>query len=110
MNEPHENSIDGLVLEWWMLVVHVNESDVLSKSLIVLSYRGIEDEEKDIKSREQRSRQVDVLDGRDLGVVSAVQRICGGEDRGSCVEGGRDTSFGDGDGLLLHDFVNGCSV
>lgn len=35
-------------------------------------------------------------------VVAPAQRVCGGQDGRARVEGGLDTSLGDGDGLLLH--------
>ncbi len=43
-------------------------------------------------------------------VVSPEVWIGCSEDRGSGVEGGSDAGFGDGDGLLLHCLVDGCSV
>ena len=39
-----------------------------------------------------------------------VDRIGSRNDAAPCVEGGVNASFGDGDRLLLHDFVNGDPV
>lgn len=87
-------------------VVHVYISNVLRKLLIRLAIRGVKQEEEDIETRKEGSREVNVLNGRDARVVAAVDRVSGGEDGGSGVQGGGNTSLGDGDGLLLHDFVN----
>ena len=43
-------------------------------------------------------------------VVLAVDGVGSGNDRTSCVEGGVDSGFGNGDGLLFHDFVDGDAV
>ena len=43
-------------------------------------------------------------------VIPAVEGIGGSEDRRPGIERGRDSCFGDGDGLLLHDFVDGRAI
>lgn len=91
-------------------VVHVHVGDVLGELLVGFSIGCVEHEEEDVEAGEQRGRQVDVLDGGDARVVAAVERVGGREDRGARVEGGGDAGFGDGDGLLLHDFVDGRPV
>ena len=45
-----------------------------------------------------------------MGVVLAVDGVCGGDDAAAGVEGGVDAGFGDGDGLLFHYFVDGYAV
>ncbi len=91
-------------------VVHVHVGDVLGELLVGFSIWGVEHEEEDVEAGEQRGGQVDVLDGGDARVVAAVERVGGREDGGARVEGGGDAGFGDGDGLLLHDFVDGRPV
>ena len=55
--------------------------------------------------------QVDTHFSRTLHViVSAEDGVGSGEDGGPRVEDGGDASFGDGDGLLLHRFVDGHTV
>lgn len=39
-----------------------------------------------------------------------VKGVCGGKDGSMCVKSGGDISFGNGDGLLFYDFVNGGMV
>lgn len=89
-----------------MRVVHMHVRNVMSQSLIVLPRRRVENQEQDVETGEKRGRQVDILDRRDLGVVSTVKRVRRSEDRSTGVQGSRDSGFRDGDRLLLHDLVN----
>ena len=43
-------------------------------------------------------------------IPSAINGVGRREDGASCIEGGGDAGFGDGDGLLLHSFVNRDSI
>ena len=109
-NSPHQLGIHRLELQLRSSTVHVNEGDVLGQPLVVVPGRSVEDEEEDVEPREKSGGKVDVLDGGDLGVVSTVERVGSSEDGGSSVESGSDSGFGDGDGLLFHDFVDGGSI
>ncbi|RUP50979.1 hypothetical protein BC936DRAFT_136751 [Jimgerdemannia flammicorona] len=79
---------------------------MLSKQLIDILVRRIEDQKQDVEPRQQRGGKVDVLNGGDARVVPSVHRVGGGKDGSAGVEGGGDTGLGDGDGLLLHDLVD----
>ena len=67
-------------------------------------------EPEEIESGQERSGELDVLFDGPLGIVSAVSGIGGGEDADAGVERGHETRFGDGDGLLLHHFVDRRSI
>ena len=43
-------------------------------------------------------------------VLPAVEGVCGSEDRCPGIERGCDSCFGDGDGLLFHDFMDGRAI
>jgi len=109
-NSPHQLGIHRLELQLRSSAVHVDEGDVLGQPLVVVPGRSVEDEEEDVEPREKSGGKVDVLDGGDLRVVSTVERVGSSEDGRSSVKGGGDSGFGDGDGLLFHDFVNGGSI
>ena len=72
---------------------------------ITLEYWSYEDQEDEVKTREQSSGEVDVLAGRFLHVVAAEERVGGTEERHARIERGLDTRLGDGDGLLLHHLL-----
>ena len=85
-------------------------ADVVGEFFVGVARGGVEDEEEDVEAGEEGGGEVDVLDRGDPGVVAAVERVSSGEDGGAGVEGGGDAGFGDGDGLLFHDFVDGGAV
>ena len=89
-----------------VFVVDVHIGDVLGELLVGFPAGLVEDEEEDVEAGEQGGGEVDVLDGRDARVVPAVERVGGREDGRAGVEGGGDAGFGNGDGLLFHDFVD----
>lgn len=84
--------------------------NVLCEPLIIIPVRFIQNQEHNIESGQEGSGQVDVFYWRSLGIVPSIQGISCGEDGSACIKGGGDTSLGDGDGLLFHDFVDSCSV
>lgn len=88
----------------------MDEGDVAAEFFVAFAGGGVEDEVEDVEAGEEGGGEVDVLHGGDFGVVAAVERVGCGEDGGAGVERGGDAGFGDGDGLLLHDFVDGGSV
>lgn len=81
-----------------------------SEARIVLLVGSVENQKEDVETREQSGRQVDVLNRRFARVVATIDRVSGGQDRGTRVESGCDTGLGDGDSLLFHDLVNCCPV
>lgn len=58
----------------------VNGSDVTSKCNILISIDLIQQEEKQIETREECSWQVNVLMGLQFDVVSAIERVSSSED------------------------------
>jgi hypothetical protein len=73
----------------------VDVGDVLSEAFVVVPRRGVEDEEEEVETGEEGSGEVDVVDGRDLGVVATVEGVGSGEDGGARVEGRGNTGFRD---------------
>jgi hypothetical protein len=71
-DSPHQGRFDRLKVQSRMRVVHVHIRDVMRQSFVVLSSRRIEDQKQYVETREKRGGQVDVLDRRDLGIVSTV--------------------------------------
>ena len=67
------------------------------------------DDEDHVKSRENGGEEVNV--GLSLALVPATKdRVSSSKDRTSRVEGCRDPSLRDGDGLLLHSLVDCHSI
>ena len=66
---------------------------------------AVENQVDEIETTEECWWEVDVLRHRQVRIVSATDWIGGGQDTGSGVQRRDDSRFGDGDGLLLHDFV-----
>ena len=64
-----------------------------------------QNEKHQVKTREQRSGQIDIRCRRFLAVVAAIQRIGRGQNSRARVERGGDAGFCDGNCLLLHDLV-----
>ena len=89
-----------------VFVVHVNVGDVLGEFLVGVAGRLVEHEEEDIETGKEGGGEVDILDGGESWVVTAVEGVGGCEDGCASVEGGGDACFRDGDGLLFHDFVD----
>ena len=89
-----------------VFVVHVNVGDVLGEFLVGVAGRLVEHEEEDVETGEEGGGKVDVLNGGESWVVTAVEGVGGCEDGCASVEGGGDACFGNGDGLLFHDFVD----
>jgi hypothetical protein len=80
--------------------------DVLGNSPISARVNLIQHNKEQVKTGEERIGQADVfLDGAML-VILAIDGVGRGEDRAAGIEGGVDAGLGDGDGLLLHDFVD----
>lgn len=76
---PQDGGGDGFERERGRLAVHVNVGDVLSEAFVVVPGRSVEDEEEEVETGQERRGEVDVVDGGDLGVVTAVEGVGGGE-------------------------------
>jgi hypothetical protein len=70
----------------------------------------VQDEEEEVKAREERVWEVHILGDALAFVVPPVERIGSSQHRGTSVERGGDARLGDGDGLLLHHLVDGGPV
>ena len=67
------------------------------------------DDKDHVKTGQDGRHEVDVV--LSLGVVpTAKHRVSSGQHRAAGVQGGGDASLGNGDGLLLHGFMDGYSV
>lgn len=64
-------------------------------------------DEDHIETRQDSSLEVDILPWCFEVIVPTKDRVCGGQDGRSRIQNGRDTCFGNGDGLLFHGFVDG---
>lgn len=84
----------------------VTSNDELGEHLVLDGVDGILHDAEDVESREDGFRELDVLLEGDRMVVSTSNRVGSGDDGASSLEGGDDSGFGDGDGLLLHGFVD----
>jgi len=58
-----------------------------------------------IESGEKCGRKIDVLWDRKVRIVFTSNWICRCKNTCSCIEGSNDSGFCNGNGLLLHDFV-----
>jgi hypothetical protein len=98
------------MLQLWMGVMHVNVGNMLGEALIIIASRLVEDEKQQVETREKGGWEIDVFNGGDAWVIAAVKRVRSSEDGGTSIKRRGDTGLGDGDSLLLHDFVNGSPV
>ena len=73
---------------------------------VILIFLLVKDDEEKIETRHNGGGDVHVVSKRFRAIVSASVGISSGQDRGTSVESGMDTSLGDRDGLLLHGLVN----
>ena len=65
----------------------------------------VEDQEDQVEPGHEGVRQLDVLDDGALVVPLGLDGVGGGQDGGASVELADDAGLGDGEGLLLHHFV-----
>ena len=82
----------------------------LGQALVFSRVDGVADNTEDVETRQNGLGELDVLTERHGAVVAATDRVGGSHDGTASLQCCDDTSLGDGDGLLLHCFVNGCSV
>ena len=82
-------------------ILQIKPHQMLGQPPVVQLVHLVQDEIQQVKSRNQRRREVNV--GRDgqFGVVSRVDGIGSCEDGSTGVEGGDDARFGNRDGLLF---------
>ena len=80
------------------------------QALVFSRIDGVAYDAEDVEAREDGFGEFDVLGEGDSAIVAAADGIGGGDDGAARLEGGDDASFGDGDGLLFHGFVDGGAV
>mmetsp|Transcript_39186 Transcript_39186/g.111838 ORF Transcript_39186/g.111838 Transcript_39186/m.111838 type:complete len:458 (-) Transcript_39186:969-2342(-) len=93
-----------------LVIAAVHLAHMQGEHLVLVIIDRIEQQEQQIKPRQQRCWEVDVLNRRLVRVVSAEDRICTCKNGGAAVERGGDPGLCDGHGLLLHDLMNGGAV
>lgn len=77
---------------------------------VIVSVGPVLNQPEEVESRKQSSRKLDVLLKTAAGIISAVGRIGRSQDGASGIERGENPRLGDGDGLLLHNLMDGCAV
>lgn len=83
---------------------------VLYSPEVIVSVRPVLNQPEKVESGKQSSRKLYVLLQAPPGVVSSIGRIGSSQDRASGIECGENPCLGNGDGLLLHDLMDGCAV
>lgn len=86
-------------------VFEIHADQMPRQSSIVLLVDPVQYQVNEIEPRQQRGRKINVLRDGQVRVVFTPDRVRRGQDARSSVQGRDDPRFGDGDGLLLHDFV-----
>ena len=88
----------------------VGLDDEVGETLIFGWLDSVTDDTQDVETGEDRLCERDIVGERSGAVIPAVDGVGGGDNGTACLEGGDDTGFGDGDGLLFHCFVDGGTV
>lgn len=88
----------------------MHAEDVLGDEAVALLVDIVGDDKEQIETGEKRVGEGDVLVGILVHVVLAEDGVGGSDDRAASVERGVDSGLGNGDGLLLHDFVDGDTI
>jgi len=102
-------TLQSLRAELWLnriVLISVNVDDVPRKVGVDLLIAFIQYHKEQIETTHDRSAHLQVRSETLLSVVPSTDRIGRGEDRRASIEGGLDTCFGDGNGLLFHCFVD----
>mmetsp|Transcript_57410 Transcript_57410/g.124764 ORF Transcript_57410/g.124764 Transcript_57410/m.124764 type:complete len:317 (+) Transcript_57410:459-1409(+) len=106
----HHLGLECLKIEIGVVPELVDVGDVPRELQVVRLARLIKDEPEQVKAREQRRGELDVLLGALGRVVPRVGRVGGCEHRRARVERCGDARLRNRDCLLLHDLVDGRSV
>ena len=83
---------------------------MLGDGLVAVPVVGVADDEDEIETGQNGRLEVDVLARCFEVVVSAEDRVGGGQNTRASVEDCGDTGLGDGDGLLLHLLLDGYTI
>ena len=109
-----DDSISILIIEvemvWVGIVVSMVCNNSFSDQSITLWILLVKHDEDEIETREEGVWQANVAAYGLVPGILGVDGIGSGDDTASGVESGVDACLGNGDCLLLHDFVNGHTV
>jgi len=109
-----DDSISILIIEvemvWVGIVVSMVCNNSFSDQSITLWILLVKHDEDEIETREEGVWQANVAANGLVPGILGVDGIGSSDDTASGVESGVDARLGNGDCLLLHDFVNGHTV
>lgn len=77
---------------------------------VIVSVRPVLDQPEEVKSGQQCSRKLYVLLQAAAGIIAPIGRVGSSQDGAAGIECGKNARLGDGDGLLFHDFMDGCAI
>jgi hypothetical protein len=82
----------------------------LGQALVFSRVNGVANDTQDVETRQDGLCKLDVLAERNSTVVATTDRVGGSHDSATSLQRRNNTGLRDGDSLLLHCFVDGCSV
>ena len=82
----------------------------LGQALVFSRVDGVADDTENVETRQNGLGELNILTERHGAVVAATDRVGSGHDGTASLQCCDNTSLRDGDGLLLHCFVNRCTV
>ena len=89
---------------------HVHTHNVSCDALVTTAFVVIPNDENHVKTGQNGGLEVNVFAWCFQIIISTEDRVCGGQNGGPGIENRSDTRLGNGNGLLLHGFVNGNPV
>ncbi|KAH3661303.1 hypothetical protein OGAPHI_006710 [Ogataea philodendri] len=101
---------DRLALRVASRKVSVHSQNVLTDLSVFIVGNLVRHHEQQVETRKKRVRKSNVLLWGLEGIILAVDRVGSCNHRTSCVQRRVDSGLGNGDGLLLHDFVDSNTV
>mmetsp|Transcript_6 Transcript_6/g.8 ORF Transcript_6/g.8 Transcript_6/m.8 type:complete len:230 (+) Transcript_6:715-1404(+) len=91
-------------------LVHVVVDDSGGDLPVTFGVLFVQHDEEEVESGEERVRQSHVLGHRHIPRILPINGVGSGDDTAPGIEADMDASLGDGDGLLLHDLMDGHPV
>lgn len=88
----------------------MGRDDEGGKALVDFGVNCIAHDAENIETGEDRFSEFYILREGNGRIIAAANRVSGGNDGATGLEGSDNAGFGDGNGLLLHGFVDGGSV
>ena len=80
------------------------------ESFVLAWLHGVSDDDQNVETGENGFREFDILTEWYCSIISAANGIGRRHDSAPSLQGRNNTSFADGDGLLLHSFVDTGSI